>query len=81
MDGRADVAQKQRNGEPSPRSMRNGLRTQPVHLVRGSYRRIMTMRFQPANIRVIDRRASSSAIIGYAVPHGGTPGSPAEALC
>ena len=37
-----------------------GLRTEPAHLVRGSSRRIMTMRYQPANIRVINRRASST---------------------
>ena len=48
-------------------SMRNGLRPQPARLVRGSSRRIMSMRFRPANIRVINRRASSSAVIGPAV--------------
>ena len=58
-----------RIGESSSRSMRNGFRTQPAHLVRGSSRRIMSMRFQPANIRVINRRASSSAVIGPAVPN------------
>ena len=35
-----------------------GLRTGPAQLVRGSSRRITTMRFQPANIRVINRRES-----------------------
>jgi hypothetical protein len=48
-------------------SMRYGFRTQPAHLVRGSSRRIMTMRFQPANIRVINRRVCSRAVIGPAV--------------
>ena len=47
--------------------MRYGLRTQPAPLVRGSSRRIMSMRFRPANIRVIKRRASSEAVIGPAV--------------
>jgi len=36
--------------------------------VRGSSRPIMSMRFRPANIRVINRRASSSAVIGSALP-------------
>ena len=49
--------------------MRHGLRTQPAPLVRGSSRRIMTMRFRPANIRVINRRVCSWAIIGPAVPN------------
>jgi hypothetical protein len=48
-------------------SMRNGLRPQPAHLVRGSSRRIMTMRFRPANIRVINRRVCSWAVLGPAV--------------
>jgi hypothetical protein len=56
-----------RKGEPSLPSMRNGLRTQPAQLVRGSSRRIMTMRFRPANIRVINRRVCSLAVIGTAV--------------
>jgi hypothetical protein len=51
-----------RKGEPSLRSMRYGLRLQPAHLVRGSSRRIMSMRFRPANIRVINRRVSSSLL-------------------
>ena len=34
------------------------LRTEPASLVRGSSRRITIMRFQPANIRVINRRNS-----------------------
>ena len=54
------TAQGTRKGEPSLRSMRNGLRPQPARLVRGSSRRIMSMRFKPANIRVINRRESSS---------------------
>lgn len=54
------TAQGTRKGEPSLRSMRNGLRPQPARLVRGSSRRIMSMRFRPANIRVINRRESSS---------------------
>lgn len=54
------AAQGTREGEPSQRFMRNGLRPQPAFLVRGSSRRIMTMRFRPANIRVINRRVSSS---------------------
>lgn len=49
------------------RFMRNGFRTQPARLVRGSSRRIMTMRFRPANIRVINRRVCSSAVTGCAV--------------
>ena len=47
--------------------MRYGLRPQPAHLVRGSSRRIMTMRFRPANIRVINRRVCFWAVIGPAV--------------
>jgi len=61
------TAQGPRKGESSLRSMRHGFRTQPARLVRGSSRRIMTMRFQPANIRVINRRVCSSAVIGPAV--------------
>jgi hypothetical protein len=49
--------------------MRYGLRTQPAPLVRASSRRIMSMRFRPANISVINRRASSEAVIGPAVPN------------
>ena len=66
------TAQGTRKGEPSSCSMRNGLRPQPARLVRGSSRRIMAMRFRPANIRVINRRESSSAVPGSAV---GQPGS------
>src|SRR5216684_3421981 len=47
--------------------MRNGLQPQPARLVRGNSRRIMSMRFRPANIRVINSRASSCAVIGPAV--------------
>jgi hypothetical protein len=61
------AAQGPRKGEPSSGSMRYGLRIQPARLVRGSSRRIMTMRFRPANIRVINRRASSWVVIGPAV--------------
>jgi hypothetical protein len=38
------------------RSVRYGLQTQPAFSVRGSSRRIMTMRFRPADIRLINRR-------------------------
>jgi hypothetical protein len=56
-----------RKGEPSTKTMRYGLRTQPAPLVRGSSRRIMSMRFRPANISVINRRDSSEPVIGPAV--------------
>ena len=56
-----------RKGEPSRRIVRHGLRTQPATSVRGSSRRIMSMRFRPANIRLINRRASPQAVIGPAV--------------
>ena len=36
--------------------VRYGFPTQPAFSVRGSSRRIMTMRFRPADIRVINRR-------------------------
>ena len=65
-----------RKGESSSVSMRNGFRTQPAHLVRGSSRRIMSMRFRPANIRVINRRASSLVVIGPAVPNPSAQSSP-----
>ena len=61
------TAQGPRKGEPSSRSMRYELRLQPAHLVRGSSRRIMTMRCRPANIRVINRRVCSWAVVGPAV--------------
>ena len=63
------TAQGPRKGESSSCSMRKGFRTQPARLVRGSSRRIMSMRFRPANIRVINRRVCSSAVIGPAVPN------------
>jgi len=61
------TAEGPRKGEPSTKTMRNGLRTQPAPLVRGSSRRIMAMRFRPAYISVINRRASHWAVIGPAV--------------
>ena len=60
------TAQGPRKGEPSSSSVRNGFRTQPAYSVRGSSRRIMTMRFRPANIRVINRRVCSWAVLGSA---------------
>ena len=63
------TAQGPRKGEPSSSSVRNGFRTQPAYSVRGSSRRIMTLRFRPANIRVINRRVCSWAVIGPAVPN------------
>jgi hypothetical protein len=44
-------------------SMRYDLRVQSAPLVRGSSRRIMTLRFRPAYIRVINRRDSSTTVI------------------
>jgi hypothetical protein len=70
------TAQGPRKGEPSLPSMRNGLRPQPARLVRGSSRRIMSMRFRPANIRVINRRDSYSAVIGSAVQTRNAQSSP-----
>jgi len=64
------IAQGPRKGEPSSRSVRYRFRPQPAYSVRGSSRRIMTMRFRPANIRVINRRVCSWAVIGPAVPKG-----------
>ena len=61
------TAEGPRKGEPSTRIVRHGLRTQPATSVRGSSRRIMSMRFRPANISVINRRASHWAVIGPAV--------------
>src|SRR5215831_7341295 len=43
------------------------MRTLPARLVRGSSRRIMSLRFRPANIRVINRRARHWAVVGPAV--------------
>jgi hypothetical protein len=56
-----------RKGEPSRRIVRHGFRTQPATSVRGSSRRIMSLRFRPAHISVINRRASHWAVIGPAV--------------
>jgi hypothetical protein len=64
------TAEGPRKGEPSRRIVRNGLRTQPAYSVRGSSRRIMSLRFRPAHISVINRRASASAVLGPAVPTG-----------
>ena len=50
------------------RSMRYGLPAQPALLVRGSSRRIMTLRFRPAYIRVINRRYLSTAATCSAFP-------------
>jgi hypothetical protein len=50
------------------RSMRYGFRAQPALLVRGSSRRIMTLRFRPAYIRVINRRYLSTAATCSAFP-------------
>ncbi len=61
------TAEGPRKGEPSRKTVRNGLRTQPANSVRGSSRRIMSMRFRPAHISVINRRASHWAVIGPAV--------------
>ena len=47
--------------------MRYGLRAQPANSVRGSSRRIMSLRFRPAHISVINRRASAEAVISPAV--------------
>jgi hypothetical protein len=71
------TAQGPRKGESSLCSMRNGPKPQPARSVRGSSRRIMAMRFRPANIRVINRRASSSPVIGSAVQTRRAPSSPA----
>ena len=71
------TAQGTRKGEPSLSSMRNGLRPQPARLVRGSSRRIMSMRFRPANIRVINRRESSSLSSARLSEQVNAQGSPA----
>jgi hypothetical protein len=63
------AAQGPRKGEPFLRSVRHRLRPKPAYSVRGSSRRIMTMRFRPANIRVINRRVCSWAVIRSAVPN------------
>jgi hypothetical protein len=51
------------------RSMRYSLRAQSAPLVRGSSRRIMTLRFRPAYIRVINRRYLSTAATCFAFPN------------
>jgi hypothetical protein len=61
------TAEGPRKGEPSTRIMRYGLRTQPAPLVRGSSRRIMSLRFRPAHISVINRRDSLPVVIGTPV--------------
>ena len=61
------TAEGPRKGEPSTGIMRKGLRTQPAPPVRGSSRRIMSLRFRPAYISVINRRASAEAVISPAV--------------
>src|SRR5215467_6814219 len=70
------IAEGPRKGEPSTKIMRNGSYTQPAPLVRGSSRRIMSLRFRPAYISVINRRASAEAVISPAVqkePRGTKP--------
>jgi hypothetical protein len=58
------TAEGPRKGEPSTKTMRYGLRIQSVPLVRGSSRRIMSLRFRPAHISVITRRDCYSVVIG-----------------
>ena len=49
------------HGKENPRRFyAAGLRTEPAPIVRGSSRRITIMRFRPANIRVINRRETTS---------------------
>jgi Transposase IS116/IS110/IS902 family len=69
LDSRADdsAGPNEKENPPTFYVMPNDLHIQPTHLVRGSSRRIMSMRFQPANIRVINRRANSYAVICPAV--------------
>jgi hypothetical protein len=74
------TAEGPRNGEPSRRIVRHGLRTQPASSVRGSSRRIMAMRFQPAHISVINRRASAEAVISPAVQNKNAPSPPAGSV-
>ena len=61
------TAEGPRKGEPSTKTMRYGLRIQPAPLVRGSSRRIMSLRFRPAHISVINRRDCYSVVIGIPV--------------
>ena len=62
------TAQGPRKGEPSSLLCGRDFGPQPANSVRGSSRRIMTMRFRPANIRVINRRVCLWAVTGPAVP-------------
>src|ERR1700683_1502435 len=64
------TAEGPRKGEPSTKTMRYGLRIQPARFVRGSSPRIMFLRFRPAHISMINRRASFSAVLGSAVHAG-----------
>ena len=64
------TAQGPRKGESSCVLCGTVSQTQPARLVRGSSRRIMTMLFRPANIRVINRRVCCWAVTGPAVPKG-----------
>ena len=50
-----------------------GLRAESAHLVRGSSRRIMTLRFQPAYIRVIQRRDSLFRLLSIKLKKEGPP--------
>jgi hypothetical protein len=50
--------------------VRYGRKAQPAISVRGSSRRIMFLRFRPAHISMINRRVSSSAVLGTAVHAG-----------
>jgi len=61
------TAEGPRKGEPSSKIVRYSPTAQPAYSVRGSSRRIMFLRLRPAYISVINRRASSSAVIGAAV--------------
>jgi hypothetical protein len=74
------TAEGPRKGEPSRRIVRHGLRTQPASSVRGSSRRIMAMRFRPAYISVINRRASAEAVISPAVQNKNAPSPPAGSV-
>jgi hypothetical protein len=57
------AAQGARKEEPSSCPMPHGLCPQPARLVRGRSRRIMTLRFRTANIRVINRSVGPCAVI------------------
>jgi len=60
------TAEGPRKGEPSTKTMRYSPQAQPALSVRGSSRRIMSLRFRPAHISVINRRPSLPAVIGTA---------------